>query len=1087
MRRILLLATLLLCCLAPHAWAQQKKAVSGSVKDATGTPLPGVTILEKGTSNGTVTTADGSFKISVEPSATLLFTFMGYAQQEVPASASSFNIVLKDDQRSLNEVVVTAMGFKREQRKLGYAVTELKGAEIAKTNSINPVAALQGKVAGVDISGAAGGPQAASRIVLRGAKSLNGKDQPIFVIDGTIFENDASDNAVNFGNVLKNFNPDDFETVTVLKGAAATALYGSRAINGAVLITTKKGTSRKGIGVDVSQTVQMESVYRTPIALQNKYGAGQNPYFRQEAGGVQAIDWVGGYSYGPEMLGQNVKLPNGEFAPFSAQPNNWKNSYQTGKYYNTNVAVEGGNENANFRASYSHLDNNSVMPNNGFKRDVFSLKSSAIVSKYLSVEGGASYATSTSLNPTRQGGDYTNENVGRKFIYVFPRNYNVDFWKSRYKVPTQNGRDLLDALGEYPGIDYWWTLNEDSWKRKESLFMGNLAFNITATDWMKFVLRGNFSNEQLSDDRRQLGWGPNFGGSRGMFATAGQNKTQYTLTGIAMISPKIRNKDWTANVNVGAEMWNSGIGNKWDMNTRDGLRTPGLYDMKNSVGTVNSNYYALGRKRINSLFAAASVSYKNAYFLDVTARNDWSSALTYPNGSGDNSYLYPSVSAAWEFTETFKQSMPSWVTYGKLRASYAYVGGDLDPFLNNTGYVTGSIWNGAGQANLPINNIFQPDLLPNQNLKPSMAGNFEFGADVRFLNNRLGLDVAVYQADIKDQIIQLDVPYESGVKRKIINAGHFRNRGIEVAINARPIEGKNFGWDLTLNGSRNINTIIKLDPAISTYELSSDQDVRAIAQVGKAYGELVTDYAYVRDPKTGLPVINNGGTSFKRGFASVGNITPDFNLGLNNNFTYKNWSLGFLIQARIGGDIFSASHQYGTGRGTLESTLPGRDAASGGLAWTDAEGRQRNDGMIPDGVFENGTKRTVNGNEVDLSGMTYRDAYNKGYVTAMSPFNYYSMIGDWGIGIREASVFDATYVALREVSVGYNMPSSITSKLKLSKLRVMLVGRNLGYLFNNLPDNINPEGIRNNATSAFSEYGGTPFVRNMAFTVQVGF
>lgn len=1087
MRRILLLATLLLCCFAPQAWAQQKKAVSGSVKDAAGTPLPGVTILEKGTPNGTVTSGDGSFKINVDPSATLVFTFMGYSNQEVPASASSFNIVMKDDQRSLNEVVVTAMGFKREQRKLGYAVTELKGSEIAKTNAINPVAALQGKVAGVDISGAAGGPQAANRIVLRGAKSLDGKDQPIFVVDGTIFENDASDNAVNFGNALKNFNADDFETVTVLKGAAATALYGSRAINGAVLITTKKGTSRKGIGVEVNQTYQIESVFKTPIELQNKYGAGQQPFFRQDAGGVQAIDWAGGYSFGPEMRGQNVKLPNGEFAPFNAQPNNWKNTYQTGKYSNTNVAVEGGNEKANFRFSYSHLDNNSVQPNNSFKRDVFSLKSSAVVSKYLSVDGGVSYTASNTLNPSRQGGDYTTENIGRKFIYVFPRNYDVDFWSSRYKVPTLAGRNLLDALGEYPGIDYWYALNEDRWKRKESLFMGNLNMNVTATEWLKFALRGNFSNEQMSDDRRQLGWAANFGGDRGMFATAGQNKTQWTLTGIAMFTPKINNTDWNFNANVGVEKWNSGIGSRFNMNTAGGLRTPGLYSMKNSIGTLNSEYYALPRKEINSIFAAASLAYKNAWFLDVTARNDWSSALMYPDGSGTPSYLYPSVSAAWEFTETYKSSMPSWVTYGKLRASYAYVGGDLDPWTNNTGYITGGVWNGAAQANMPLNNIFQPELLPNLKLKPSMAANFEFGADIRFLNNRLGLDVAVYQADIKDQILRLDVPTESGVARKIINAGHFRNRGIELAINARPVEGKYFSWDLNLNGSRNINKIIELDPAISTYQMNEDQGVRAIAEVGKAYGELVTDYGYVRDPKTGLPIINNNTTSFKRGYASVGNITPDWNLGLNNTFSYKNWSFGFLIQARIGGDIFSASHQYGTGRGTLASTLPGRDAASGGLAWTDASGRQRNDGMIPEGVFENGTKRVVNGNEVDLSGMTYRDAYNKGYVPAMSPFNYYGMIGDWGIGIREASVFDATYVALREVSLGYNMPSSITEKLKLNKLRLMLVGRNLGYLFNNLPDGIHPEGIRNNATSAFSEYGGTPFVRNMAFTVQVGF
>ncbi len=1095
MRRILLLATLLTFCFAPHVWAQNKKAVTGTVKDVNGQLLPGVTVIEKGTSNGTVTAADGSFKISVDAGGTLVFTFMGYAPQEAPASGSSFDIILKEDSKNLNEVVVTALGFKREQRKLGYAVPELKGSEVSKTNAINPVAALQGKVAGLDISGAAGGPQAANRIVLRGAKSLNGKDQPIFVIDGTIFENEEADNAVNFGNVLKNFNPDDFASVTVLKGAAATALYGTRAINGAILITTKKGTARKGLGVDFSQTVQFEQVYRTPIALQNEYGAGYNPFFKTDADG-DVVEWAGAYSFGPKMDGRMAKIINGDVVPFAAQPDNWKNTYQTGKYFNTNVAVEGGNEKANFRFSYSHVDNNSVMPNNGFKRDAFSLKSSAVVSKFLSAEGGVTFTTSETSNPSRQGGDYTNENVGRKWIYIFPRNYDAAYWQSRYMGPDPGKQDMNDYLGRYPGADYWFALDNDNWVRKEKLLMGNLSLTGTATDWLKFIARGNFSYEQYADDRRQLGWGPNYTGSRGLFVLSGQHKTQYTFTGMAVITPKL-GSDFTASLNLGAETWTSGIGNSFRTSTTNGLRIPGMYAMTNSVGALDAQAKTLAQKRINSLFFAASFSYKNAWFLDVTGRNDWSSALMYPDGHGTPSYFYPSVGAAWEFTETLKNSMPSWVTYGKLRASYAFVGGDMVPWENNSGFITSSIWNGAGNL-LPINEYYQSNTLPNLNLKPSTSSSVEVGADVRFLNNRLGLDVAWYRSIIKDQIIKIPVTMESGVRERFINAGKFRNSGVEIAINARPVESKNFSWDLTLNGSKNNNKIISLFGSEKEYEMASDQDVRVLAMVGAAYGVIQTNYGYTRyqgkdanDPNNGKPIISPNSADlpykFKRGAAVVGNITPDFNLGLSNNFSYKNWSLGFLVQARLGGDMFSASHQYGTGRGTVASTINGRDAEHGGIAWTDKEGRQRNDGIIPEGVFEDGYKITHEGSEVDLGGMSYRDAYSKGYVSPLSPYEYYSMVGDWGIGIREASVFDATYVALREVSLGYTMPSKIAEKIRMNKVRVLLIGRNLGYLYNKLPDHINPESLRNNSTSAFSEYGGAPFVRNMAVTLQLGF
>jgi len=1083
----LLISTLLLFCCCLTTWAQEKKVVTGTIKDERGTPLPGVTVIEKGTQNGAMTNAEGAFKVSVGPNATLVLSFIGYTQQEVPVNGqSTVDVVLKEDKTNLNEVVVTALGLKREQRKLGYAVTELKGSEIAKTNSINPVAALQGKVAGVDISSAAGGPQAAPRIVLRGAKSLTGKDQPIFVVDGVIFENDESANDVNFGNVLKNLNPDDYESVTVLKGAAATALYGSRALNGAILITTKKGVARKGIGVTVSQTAQFEQVYQSPIALQNGFGAGLDNAYLKDSDGSDRLEWAGGYSFGPKMDGRMVKLPNGQTVAFSPKPNNDKDLYQTGKYFNTNVAMEGGNDKATFRLSYSHLDNNSVSPNNDFVRNNFSLKTTATISKYLSADAGMTYATSKTLNPDRQGGDYTNLNIGRKWVYVFPRNYDPAYWSrtENYLTPN-NGRQDPAA---YPGSDYWFAQQYYSWTRKEALTTGYFALNGTATDWLKFVGRANFSNEKTTDERKEAGTSANFSGSDGYYSIAGVNKTQYTFTGMAMITPKLGG-DFEGNLNLGGETWNSGVGDQYSNRSAGGLRMPFVYALSNSVNAPVAEAKPLLRKRINSLFFAASLAYKNAFFLDVTGRNDWSSALTYPQGGGNNSYFYPSVSGAWEFTQTLKNKLPEVISYGKIRASYAMVGGDTDPYQINTGYYTKEYFQGASTNNsLPLINIYNEDVLPNMNLKPSISHNVEVGADVRFFNNRLGFDVAWYKTNVKNQIIQLAVPIESGVKSRYINAGSMQNTGIEIAINATPVQ-KAITWDLTLNASRNRNKIISLAEGVDQIELNEDQGVRVIAIPGKSYGDLVTNYGYTR-AANGMPIISATGSDlpykYNRGVAVVGNIMPDWNLGLSNTFSYKNWNLGFLVQARIGGDFFSASHQYGTGRGTVASTIYGRDAANGGITYTDASGRTRDDGMIPEGVFQDGYKIVHNGQEVNLGGMTYRQAYDQGYVQPLTPYQYYGMIGDWGIGIREASVFDASYVALREVSLGYTLPTSLVQRWKLNSLRVQLVGRNLGYLYNALPDHINPEAVRNNKTSAFSEYGGVPFIRNMGVTIQVG-
>lgn len=1061
---------------------QQKRKVTGTITDDYGTVI-GASIAVKGTSTGTISDLNGNFSIEVSDGQVLVFSFTGYVTQEVTINGqNNLSIHLLEDAQVLDEVVVTALGMSRERKSLGYAVTELGGEEFAKINVVNPIGGLQGKVAGVQINMGNSGPQSSNRIIIRGNTSLGNNNQPIFVIDGVIIDNTVTNSAeweaqLDFGNDIKNLNSDDFESVSVLKGAAATALYGSRAANGVILITTKKGKAGEGLGVSVSHSMMWDNVYKFPD-IQNQYGPGTTTVWGLNADGSQNRN-VGTttQNFGPAYDG----LPytqGGEEWIYAAQKDNIKQMYQTGKYMNTNVAVQGGDDKGTFRLSYSHLKSNGTTFNNDYSRNSFSLNATRNISKFLTAEAGVAWVHSDTKNPTFQGG-------GRSPIYDFmynvPRTYDTGYWLNNYKSAKGDGYNSQDPISYTATI---WDYFENDRTQKEDNIRGNAKLDFKITDWLNVKLLGDFNKLYSNRENKILATGSSEyrGSSYNIDKT---DKDQYKLT--AIVNAHSTFGDFGVNGAVAVEQWNTST-SYYRANSQGGLRTPGQFDMTNSIQQATiSTRINTNRKRINSAYAYVNLDWKSQVYLDITGRNDWSSALIYSDGSGTVSYFYPSVSASWLVTESFREQLPSFISFAKLRASYAIVGNDCDPYLTSIGYYkvdeNNSTYPNPHTGSEYPNYVFDSNALRNLDLKPEKQHSVEVGAEIKFLNNRLGFDFAWYKTNTKNQILALSQANETGMQTRWINAGNIQNSGIELAITAIPIQTRDWNWDVNLNLTRNRNKIVSLVDGLSKYTLEGSMDMTAYATVGGAYGDIYSTYAYARNDK-GEKILNQNGT-FKRSGTSelIGSIQPDLMAGFSTALTYKNITVGAVLDARFGGDIASGSYNYGMASGTLKSSLKGRTKETGGLERTLSDGRVVYDGIIPDGVFDKG----VVINNQDVSGMSYAEAYKQGLVQPLSAYSYYDGLHSWGTGIREATIHECSWIALREISIRYTLPKAWISKAGIQGLSLGLIARNLGYLYNSLPDNIHPEGLPSNRSAEFVERGGSAYTRSFGFNVNVTF
>jgi len=1110
------LSILLLCFLTTAAFAQ--KNVTGTVKDASGNPIPGVSILEKGTQNGTSTNADGKFSLTVKEGAKLIIRSIGLVTQEVSASAN-LTIVMNDDSKSLNEVIVTGFGVKKEVKRLSYSATAVGGAELAQANNSNVVNALQGKVAGVMINQGASGPQSSSRIRIRGNASLQNNTQPLVVYDGILMDQgisgaDSWGDAADFGNIMKNINSDDIESISVLKGAAASALYGSKAAGGVLLITSKKGKTTKGLGVTVSQTSSFDDAYKF-VDLQNEYGGGISPVFAKDANGMDVVDqqagyYVGGYSFGPKLDGRMVKDLDGVVRPWVA--NNPLDYFNTGKFINTNVSVEGANENTTYRLAYTNLYNSSVLPGNNLKRDAFALRVTRVISKAISVDASVNYTMSNSLNPARQG---SANNPLFAFTYYKPRNVDLSAYIDNNINPVTGGalgssnRNLYDPYGIG---SFAYTLQNDNRTQKENNLLANIDVNIKILPWLSALVRTNTNFYNIAYERKNRGNGVAFSG--GDYEITQNTNKSYRIQGLLNATKELSN-DFELNASLGAETYQKNLGNSAFYNrsyTNGGLKIPDVYSIANSINPASTTAYPNLGERTDAVYLYGDVTWKNMLTLNFSGRNDWSSSLTYKDGHGNYSYFYPSVGLSWIFTElpAFKNS--SVLSFGKLRASYSYTGLSAQPqYTNTAGYyrLQDGTFSNANGGNQSVYG-FSDNILKNNNLKNELTKELEIGTNLGFLKNRINIDFAYYKKNSYNQILSFALPQESGVSSQALNAGNIQNQGIEVLLTAKPIVSKDFNWNASVTFTRNRNKIIELAPGVENYDLdlAFGNDITSVARVGEIYGSLITGYGYsyyqkkdasgnpIASPSNGKKVLGNTGYGTTDGYytfvrsqdydgtrKNLGTMMENYLASTRQELSYKNFTLSFQIDAKIGGLMASGTHQYGSANGSFANSLFGRDEASGGVTYTDKNGVVKHDGIIPDGVLNDG----LQSNGVDLGGMTYADAVKQGLLKPIPAYAYYENLSQWSSGIREYSVFENSWVALREVTVGYNVPSKYLTKLKINTLSLNLTGRNIAYLYKTAKDGINPESIFSNRAGAFAEYGGWPLVRSLGFNIRASF
>jgi iron complex outermembrane receptor protein len=1103
--------------------------ISGTIRSAKdNNPVSDASVRIKGTTRGTVSNADGFFAIEANNGETLVISAIGYAEQEmVVSSGATYNILLQEANKDLGEVVVTALGISKQKRQLGFAVSDVKGPELSKTNEVNPINSLQGRVAGVQIDQGAGGLFGSTKILIRGNSTLGKNNQPIFVVDGVIMDNDiytGSTDGVNrgsgrdFGNDLKNLNMEDFESVSVLKGSSAAALYGSRAINGVVLITTKKGSVRKGIGVSVSQTYSIQDPYKGP-KFQNEFGGGtvgafftdtRDPNYQPNQNWVTKVfptDPVTGKPYidrgigrelenwGPRMEGQEVINYDGTPTKYLPQPDNFLQSFQTGIGTNTNVALEGGTEKSTFRLSYNHNQATGITYRNKFNKNAFDFRGTHTFNKFINVDVSAAYSSFDGQNPPA---------FGNLFTWLIPRNYDTKYWMQKEHYTSEFGGvpDANDPNepNKAPQLNQWFSLFENTYRQREELVRGRIALTMTLTSWAKLVLDGSLNNIYTKKENQELGQSKGFaGGSYGLGFT---NKTTNFLKAMLMMNKDI-NKDFSISGYVGAEAQRYKTFYEYS-STDGGLNYPGNYYLANSVNPQITTGGISSRKSFNSLYASADLSYKNMVYLQATFRGDWSSALTYTNGSGNNFYNYPAVSLSWIFSETFK--LPTWVSFGKLRGNVAALGKDTDPFIINPGFA----FNGFTYANgstLPTSTYTSSSVLQ-PNLKPERKLSEEIGLEMRFLKNRLGLDLSVYKDNTRDQIIPINSPQESGVSSILINAGNVQNKGIEIAIDATPVKTKSFTWNTSLVYSKNQNKIISLAPGRTELDLGAGiGEISSWAVVGGVYGELrstIHSTAYqakdnngnnVSDPKNGLPILiwrSDARAAFP-GRSNVwqreGDINAKWRGGFNNTFTYKNFSLNVLIDGKIGGDYALLTYRYGTHTGVFPNSIFGRDAKSGGITWTSAyDGQTYDDGRIVEGVFAAGQMITqADGSQVNVGGMTFKEAYDKGYVEPTHTPQFFYRYGSSSTGVSDYWILKNSWVSLRQVALSYELPKSIYQKIKLNGLSLSIVGRDLLYLYKSLPYDFNPADNGSNNTAYSGQTTNLPMTRSIAFTLRASF
>lgn len=1060
--------------------AAQVTTVRGIVTtEEDGEPVIGASVIVKGTSLGTVTDVNGRFELSgLPPSATrLLISYISLMAKEV-AIAPQVSVTLKSDTHLLDEVVVTALGISREKKALGYTAQEVKQDALVQGKDNNLLNSLSGKIAGVRITNTQG-DVGSSRIVIRGETSIAGENQPLFIVDGIPVDNsqlNARSSGRDFKNAIADLNPEDIKTLTVLKGPNAAALYGARAAHGAIVITTKGGDKRqKGIGITLHSSTQVSFVATLP-EFQNLFGQGAGGRFSYVDGKGAGVNDGVDESWGPR-LDIGLLIPqfdspldadgNRVATPWVSHPNNVRDYFRMGISTNNGISIARGDDKYQFRVGYNYEKQVSIVPDAGTNKTNISLNTDYHLAKWIVVGATANYIvyTAPSLpgSATPSGSNVRSNSPMLQFLW-FGRQVDTNSLKADYT------RNWNSSYYDNP----FWSASYNTQSQERHRLIGDLHAEFRLTDGLN--VRFRTSTDWYNDRRKsKVKWGSAGAGSPyGSYAedayTVKENNTEVLATYIKQL-----NKNWGIDALLGFNVRNKQYENNYQAAPR--LAVADLYTLTNSRDplTSSNDFYRL---RQYGLYGSIQLDYRRWAFLNITGRNDWSSTLPVDN----NSYFYPSVTASVLLSEAFGWRSKA-VNYLKIRGGWSQVGADANPYQLATVFTSETAFNGN-----PLQSSSTIGMNPN--LKPENTSSIEAGFEAAFWDNRLYLDFTYYKTDSRNQILKLATTAASGYTSQVRNAGHIRNRGYEIQLGAVPIQtSKGFRWNLDLNYGANSSKVVKLDDEglITSYQLYSS-GIQILASVGEAYGTLFGT-SYVRDANGNVVVDANGLPKISTTNKTLGKFTPDWTGGISNTFSYRSLSLSFLIDASVGGSIFSNTNKTGKYTGVLANTLSGRDAEHGGLwYYTDAMG---NNVRLPespsysvssDGLYYaqvNGQSTRVYQDGIMVEGVTESGSKNEEVVSAEK---YYHRI----YSIAEANVYDASYVKLREVALSYRLPRLWTQKLHLQEASVTLTGRNLWTIYKSVP-NIDPESALTTGNAQGVEAYSLPTTRSFGVNLSVKF
>lgn len=1018
---------------------QSANTYSGVVKSSTGEPLVGVSVKERGTSNGAVTNIDGQFTIRTQGNnPTLVFSYVGFASKTVaPGNQMVLDITLDEEGKALNEVVVTALGIKRQERSLGYSTTQVGGENFQLARDANVGNALSGKVAGVFVAGNATGSTGSSRVVIRGNASLTGNNMPLYVIDGVPFDNSNQGSAGTYGGLdmgdgLSNINADDIESIQVLKGAAASALYGYRGGNGAILITTKSGKKGQAPIIEVNENLTFNNIYDYR-EWQKDFGLGTEGVKPTNTKSAQEGE---SYSWGAALDGSDAVNFLGNTYKYS-YIDNWPNFYRTGVTSNTSAAISGASDVATYRLGISYNKEKSILPNAENSQLGFNLNTQYQVFKNLSATVTANYVFDKANG--RAGLSDGNGNTNASLMY---RGNSFDVrWLEGVKTwgTNANGNEMIGGNNIYFNNPYWLQYRKTN-EQEKSRFTGAVTLRWDITDWL--YLQGAAQRDGFNTEFKQVQ-------PKGAAADPTGFMSEYSRNFFETNFNFLLGFDKTVgDFNIGATFG----GNKQHNVTKtyfttDGGRpfiVDGVWSVNNlAPGGQRPNKHHL-KYKVNSFYGTIDLGYKNQLFLNLTGRNDWFSTLA-PHS---NSYFYPSITASWVFTDTFRDKMPAWFDFGKLRAGYAFASNGTDPYKTLLLYKLNDYAVDGKTTATQYNN----SVLPNANLKPVRITEFETGLNLSFFQNRLTFDMSYYNKKTTDDIAIVSTSSASGYDSKIVNVGEIRNSGFEFMVDAYPIRTVDFSWNTSLNFAYNHSKVEYLGDGVERLSIdgasSRNGDVTIYNVVGASYGEIIGN-KYKRNAQGQL--LLSKGLPQAGEQTSLGSGVYKWTGGFRNAFTYKDFSLAFLLDAKFGAKIFSGTNHQLYFYGLHKETLNGRTAANPAGS------------IVVQGVDE---------------------ATGQANTTAVSSYEYYRSIASKNIA--EEFVYDASFIKLRELSIGYNFKSLIKNIKWVKDLNVSVVARNLWTIMKHTP-NIDPESSLNNSNGQGLELNGYPTVRSIGFNVNVKF